>query len=182
MDSIRKHNSSRRDESVFTRIHRVARSLSRGSMSYYLHKYGIGLPHMQIIHIIANYSPLPSTGIVDLSGMNKSLVSRTLAQLTEAGYAIDSSDSKDARKRVWTLTPKGQSFIVEVYPTLQERRVEILKVLSSDERALLNDMMTRLLASSEALRKQEAKDRAAERRVKKRPTKPTVPAKAIGRR
>ena len=181
MDSIRKQTSSRRDESVFTRIHRVARSLARGSMSFYLDTYGIGLPHMQIIHTIANHSPLPSTGIVDLTGMNKSLVSRTLAQLTDDGYATDSSDPKDARKRVWTLTPRGQAFIIDVYPVLQERRVEILKVLSPEERSLLTDIMNRLLQSSEALRSKEAKDRSAARRAKKRPKSDSSSGQSEGR-
>lgn len=159
MHSVRKQAAPRGDESVFTLIHRVARSLSRGSMSFYLDRYGIGLPHMQIIHTVANHGPLPSTGIVELTGMNKSLASRTLGQLTEDGFTIDLADSGDARKRVWTLTPKGKAFVEEVAPVLQERRVKILNALSQGERALLPELLKRLLEMSEDLREQETLER-----------------------
>lgn len=128
-------------------------------MSFYLDRYGIGLPHMQILHTVAKHGPLPSIGIVDHTGMNKSLASRTLGQLTDDGYTIDLTDPADARKRVWVLTPKGEEFVAEVAPVLQERRLKILDALSEGERALLPELLKRLLEISEELREEEARAR-----------------------
>ena len=88
--------------------------------------------------------------------MNKALVSRSLSELTIAGYTVSSLDIADARLRLWKLTKKGEAFVSTFRPVLMERRLKLLKVLTADEQMLLTQFIDKLYSSSEALGRNEA--------------------------
>lgn len=169
-------NSRRTDDPVSFLIHRLSRSLMRASMAYYLHEFGLGVPQVQILHAIGSHGPLVSKDIADYIAMNKALVSRSLSELNARGYAENTSDANDARRRVWTLTPKGKEFIAQCRPVNLERRAKLLKVLTEEERAVFVDVLERLYQSSENLRAAESV-MLAERRRKKAKAAKTKSAK-----
>lgn len=162
-------------------IHRLSRSWMRASMAFYLQEYGLGVPHVQILNIIDRSGPTVSKDIADYTVMNKALVSRSLSELTARGYAVSATDPKDARRRVWKLTAKGQAFVGAFRPVRLDRQNRLIEALSHEEKAMLVDILDRLYVSSERMRTEEAKMLAARRRasrtrVKGRDTRTSPPA------
>jgi DNA-binding MarR family transcriptional regulator len=154
----------RREDPVLFMIHRLSRSIMRASMAYYLQEFGLGVPQVQILNAIGAHGPLVSKDIADFMAMNKALVSRSLSDLTERGYTETLPDDKDARRRLWVLTAKGQEFVAMCRPVRMERTAKLLETLSDDEEAALIDVLERLYASSEAQRRDETRVLAARRR------------------
>ena len=148
-------------------IHRLSRSWLRASMAYYLGAYGLGVPHVQILNTIGSRGALVSKDIADVTVMNKALISRSLSELTTRGYTARVVDPKDARRRVWKLTPKGEAFVAAFRPVRLERQKKLIRTLSRAEKAVLVDILERLYASSERLRIEESKMLAAARRARR---------------
>jgi DNA-binding MarR family transcriptional regulator len=148
-------------------IHRLSRSWLRASMAYYLSAYGLGVPHVQILNTIGSRGALVSKDIADFTVMNKALISRSLSELTARGYTARVVDPQDARRRVWKLTPKGEAFVEAFRPVRLDRQNKLIQALSREEKAMLVDILERLYASSERLRIEEGKMRAAMRRAKR---------------
>jgi len=144
------------EDPVLVRIHRLARSLLRASTAYYLREFGLGVPHIQILNSIWNHGPMVSKDIAGNLTMNKGLISRSLAELTKAGYIESARDPNDARRRVWALKDSGKTFVLRWRPIGLKRQTKFLKVLTADERPMLVDILDRLYASSEKLRAEEA--------------------------
>ena len=170
-------HSRRIEDPVSFLIHRLSRSVMRASMAYYLQEFGLGVPQVQILHSIGSHGPLVSKDIADYIAMNKALVSRSLSELSARGYAENTSDASDARRRVWTLTPKGKEFVAMCRPIRLERRAKLLKVLTQEEREIFVGVLQRLYESSENLRAEEAVMLAQRRRAKAKTPK-AKPAKA----
>jgi DNA-binding MarR family transcriptional regulator len=148
-------------------IHRLSRSWMRASMAYYMREFGLGVPHVQILHTLGNRGALVSKEIADYTVMNKALVSRSLSDLSDRGYASSNADAADARRRVWTLTPKGKAFVDMFHGVRIGRQERLIEVLSLEEKSVLVDILERLYASSEHLRLEESKMLAARRRKKR---------------
>jgi len=94
-----------------------------------------------------------------------------LSELNARGYAENTSDANDARRRVWTLTPKSKEFIAQCRPVNLERRAKLLKVLTEEERAVFVDVLERLYQASENLRAEETVILAERRRKKAKAAK-----------
>lgn len=148
-------------------IHRLSRSWLRASMAYYLSAYGLGVPHVQILNTIGSRGALVSKDIADVTVMNKALISRSLSELMARGYTASVVDPKDARRRVWKLTPRGEAFVVAFRPVRLDRQNKLIQTLSREEKAMLVDILERLYASSERMRIEESKALAATRRAKR---------------
>lgn len=157
------------DHPVLFLIHRLSRSLLRGSMAYYLHEFKLGVPQVQILHGVGRAGPMASKQIADMLAMNKALVSRSLRELTDLGYIASTVDPADARLRVWTLTDAGHAFVQGARARRQQRQRKFLAGLSEEEQRLLIRVLDKLYASSEALHAEEARQMAAERRSRRGP-------------
>jgi DNA-binding MarR family transcriptional regulator len=137
-------------------VHRLSRSLLRGSMAFYLHEYGLGVPEVQILNLLSRGRPLASKEIAEILAINKALVSRAVRQLTALGYITTKVDPQDGRFRICDLTPKGRDFVETSRPDRHKRQDKFLSVLSRQEQILLVDVLDRLFVSSEAWRYEEA--------------------------
>jgi len=145
-------------------IHRLSRSMMRASMAQYEHEFGLGVPQAQILNALGARGPAVSKDIAVYTAMNKALVSRSLSELTQSGYAVSSLDAADARLRVWKLTKKGEDFVAAFWPVRLERRAKLLKVLTAEEQVLLTQFIDKLYYSSEALGREEAAARRKQSR------------------
>ncbi len=148
-------NRSSSEYPVFFYVHRLSRSLMRGSMAYYLHEFGLGVPQVQILNTLGRRGPLVSKDIAEGIAMNKALVSRSLGELMELGFIEGANDANDARRRLWTLTQKGRKFVEKYEPIGLVRRRGLLKVLSAEDQSLFVDILDKLYRQSEKLRAEE---------------------------
>lgn len=162
---------------IIFHIHRLSRSIMRAAMAQYLHEFGLGVPQVQILNALGARGPAVSKEIATYTAMNKALVSRSLSELTIAGYTVSSLDIADARLRVWKLTKKGEGFVSTFRPVLMERRLKLLKVLTADEQMLLAQFIDKLYSSSEALGRNEAAARRSSGRGLKVKAKEGLPVR-----
>jgi DNA-binding MarR family transcriptional regulator len=145
------------DDPVLFLLHRLQRSVLRASMAYYMYAFDLGVPQVQILHALGGRGPTASKDIADALAMNKALVSRSLRELADHGYVTSSGDSDDARLRIWDLTDTGHTFVRDARPIRRDRARKFLSVLTEEEQTTLVSVLNRLYASSESLRKEEAK-------------------------
>lgn len=162
---------------IIFHIHRLSRSIMRAAMAQYLHEFGLGVPQVQILNSLGARGPAVSKEIATYTAMNKALVSRSLSELTNAGFTVSSLDVADARLRVWKLTKKGEDSVAAFQPVLLGRRSKLLKVLTAEEQTLLTQFIDKLYSSSEALGRNEAAARRSPGQRSKFKIKESLPAR-----
>ena len=147
---------SQQRKSINFRIHTLASSLFKGAMQYYGTEFGVGLPEMRVLSNLGNEGPLAAHRIVDLTAMDKALVSRVLTSLSRRAYITSSSPESDPRRRTWQLSRAGRELVKRLQPEWKRRESIIQAGLSKAERAVLADLLDRMLIASEALRAKES--------------------------
>jgi len=151
-------------KSINFRVHSLASSLFKGAMQYYGAHFRVGLPEMRVLSNLGSEGPLAAHRIVELTAMDKALVSRVLTVLSRRGYLTSSSPRSDPRRRTWQLSRAGQDLVKRLRPELQRREAIIQAGLSAAEREVLADLLDRMLVASEKLRTEEAIQVQAARR------------------
>lgn len=145
---------SSNNDSIIFHIHALASSLSRASTSYYGAFHGLGLPEMRILSNLGREGPLAAHQLVELTVMDKALVSRVLAGLARRGLAT--SPPGVSRRRRWALSPAGRKLVKALRPVWRAREEFIVAGLSSAEHTRLLATLRRMFAAAEKLRADEA--------------------------
>ncbi len=170
---------SQQQKSINFRIHTLASSLFKGAAQYYGARFGVGLPEMRVLSNLGSEGRLAAHRIVELTAMDKALVSRVLTVLSRRGFLVSSSPRSDPRRRTWQLSRAGQELVKRLRPEWQRREAIIQAGLSAAEREVLADLLDRLLLASETLRSEEAAQVQAAREL---PTKATARGRTTARR
>lgn len=155
----------RRDarNAIVYRINRVATSFSRASAQLYKAMFGLGLPSVRIVYTLADHHELTSKELVQITAMDKALVSRVLAELTARGLASNDDDTDRTRGRPWRLTASGLDLAQSMQPVRARRQTKLMEDFTDAEAADLNLLLDRLFQSSERLRLEEERSRKAKR-------------------
>jgi DNA-binding MarR family transcriptional regulator len=173
---------SKRDKSINFRIHTLASSLSKGAMQYYGARFAVGLPEMRILSNLDSEGRLAAYQLVELTAMDKALVSRVLTTLSRRRYIISSAPKSDPRRRTWQLSRLGVDLVRELRPEWQRREAIIQAGLTNTDRKILAKLLDRMLAASEKLRTQEATEAqaCAPRGVSAARVRPGIPVRGGG--
>jgi DNA-binding MarR family transcriptional regulator len=131
-------------------------------MQYYGTHFDIGLPEMRVLSNLGSEGPLAAHRIVELTAMDKALVSRVLTTLSHRAYITSSPSKSDPRRRTWRLSRAGQELVKRLQPEWKRRESIIQSGLSAAERVLLAELLDRMLIASEELRAEEALREPAE--------------------
>jgi DNA-binding MarR family transcriptional regulator len=158
------------NKSINYRVYALASSLSKGAMRFYQAKFGIALPEMRLLSTLGSRRRLSSLELVQLTAMDKGLVSRVLAGLAKRGCVQDVPSAAGSRRRVWKLTTTGAALVARLQPVWREREGRLQADLSPKERKSLLRLLEILFQASEALRAEEARTlpRAAGRKPAQR--------------
>lgn len=146
-----------RRESVVLQINRLSSSWNKAAMKYYTDVWGLGIPHVRVLHTIGDRGPLAARDIVAVTLMNKGLVSRSLGDLTERNLVTSTAVSTDGRVLIWTLTNAGESLVASLRPVRDTRQRKLLEKFSPEELKALNTLLDKLFSGAEALRSEEAR-------------------------
>ena len=147
----------RKHRSINCRIYALASSLSKGAMRFYLAKFGLALPEMRLLSTLGSRRRLSSLELVQLTAMDKGLVSRVLNRLVESGWVEYIPSGISSNRRVWKLKRAGAALVARLQPVWQERESRLQSDLTAQERKLLLQLLERLFQASEKLRAEEAK-------------------------
>jgi DNA-binding MarR family transcriptional regulator len=138
-------------------VHALSSSLVKGATAYYGRHFDVTLPEMRILSTLHSHGDMPARDLVRLLAMDKAMVSRVLAQLSERGRVELLDGGRRSRLRRWTLTPSGRTFVSELQPVWLEREARIQAGLTKAEHDQLVDMLERLFWASENVRAEEKK-------------------------
>ncbi len=108
------------------------------------------LRELRVLLDIGNYSPAKAADIARKSRKDSITVSRAVKGLSVATLIEISPDPADKRSPWLTLSPQGEELYQKLTVILNQRANAIEKVLSTQERADLLDMMRRLERAAEA--------------------------------
>ena len=150
--------NSRNSKSINYRVHALASSLFKGAQHYYGKRFGITIPEMRILSNLGSDGPLTATQLVDLTAMDKGLVSRILTGLHGRGLLGAITASSDPRRRTWSLSRRGEQMVEMLRPVWKRREGILQEGLTEAERLQLADMLERLFHASEELRRKETKE------------------------
>jgi len=148
---------SAQERSINFRVHALASSLFKGASQYYGAHYDVGLPEMRILSNLRREGQLAAHRVVELTAMDKGLVSRVLRNLSRRGLITSSAPRSDPRRRTSQLSRRGIDLVRRLQPEWRRREAIIQADLSNSEREVLAELLDRLFAASEALREDEAR-------------------------
>ncbi|MGB0681594.1 MAG: MarR family winged helix-turn-helix transcriptional regulator [Magnetovibrionaceae bacterium] len=97
--------------------------------------YGFGRAHHRVVYFVGRDPGLSVSELLKILNITKQSLARVLGQLIEEGFIQQTADEKDRRRRLLTLTNKGQ----ELDQALRARQGEALNraILAAGPEALL---------------------------------------------
>lgn len=131
-------------------INRVSKALlRRGDMR--LRPVGFAMSYLPVLRALANASgPLSQTALADAVGVEQPSMAETLVRMVRDGLVERAPNAADKRSTVITLTRLSRARFPKARTVIVEAEREAMAGLSSDERALLCDLLKRVYANLEA--------------------------------
>jgi DNA-binding MarR family transcriptional regulator len=165
--------------SINFHLHTLASSLFKGATRYYTARFGVGLPEMRILSHLGSKGALPAYSLVELTAMDKAIVSRILATLARRLYIAPTAPNGDPRRRIWELTKSGRELVSSLRPVWRDREAMIQAGLSEEEQGQLVSMLKRMFEASERLRETEAVELSQQRHRKPAVNSVPLPIDAV---
>ncbi|WP_158215423.1 MarR family winged helix-turn-helix transcriptional regulator [Candidimonas nitroreducens] len=96
-------------------------------------KAGVSLSQWRVL-VMLQAGPATFSRLVEATGMNKALMSRSISELEAKRMLTVSATPDDARSITLTLAAKGRKLLQEVQPLALARQRHLLSALSASER------------------------------------------------
>ena len=125
----------------------LANKLSRGASAIYRREFHLGINDWRVMALLALEVQTVAGRIALLLGVDKSVVSRSLASLERRGLVSIDEPTATARARMVRLTDPGRALHDRMIEVALERERRLLACLSTEERQSLVNMLGRLHAS-----------------------------------
>jgi DNA-binding MarR family transcriptional regulator len=133
------------------RLSVLSNTVSRAIARIYAERFDLSIPEWRVMAQLGRHGRLSASDIVGLTAMDKVRVSRAVARLTAAGRIAAVADAADRRRQLLTLSPAGRRIYRQIVPLALEREARLLEVLDGAERALLDQLLTKLQEQARAL-------------------------------
>jgi DNA-binding MarR family transcriptional regulator len=118
----------------------LANKLSRGASAIYRREFDVGINDWRVMSQLALEPGIPASRICAVVGLDKAVVSRSLAVLEQHGLVVGA----DTRRRLMSLTPAGRTLHDRIILVALERERRLVECLSATERETLIDLLGRL--------------------------------------
>jgi DNA-binding MarR family transcriptional regulator len=148
------------------RLHKLASLSDRFVELRYRRKFGLRIPEVGIMAVVGASSPLSFKMTCVESDLEKSKVSRVVAQLLEKGLLNKHEDPADQRSFYLTLTAAGKKLYWAMYGDAVARNEQWIAVLPKKQRAQFLASLDRLTQHSQKLLEKERKAGAGARQTR----------------
>jgi len=125
----------------------LANRISASASRAYMRQFGVGVMEWRAMALLAASPGITANQIAQVSGVDKSAVSRAVHLLLKRGDVEASEDKTDNRRALLTLTPKGLELHDRIIVESLARERLLLTGLSDRERGQLFALLKRLLAN-----------------------------------
>lgn len=126
------------------RLSVLSNRISSAVAKLYESRFDLKLPEWRIMAILGRNPNLTASQIVDISQMDKVAISRAVKRLVAMGRLTATDDPDDARRQRLNLSEAGRKIYEQIVPLALGVEEKLLARMSEDERAALQDAITRL--------------------------------------
>src|SRR5688572_21576206 len=130
------------------RLSILSNRVSRAIAARYAEAFDLTIPEWRVIAVLGRRPGLTAKEIAEATEMDKVAVSRAVARLVSARRVAGRADRADARRQLLSLTPQGESVHARIAPTALASEQKLLAALDARERALLDELIDRLLSAA----------------------------------
>jgi DNA-binding MarR family transcriptional regulator len=138
------------DRSVLFLTTAFANKLSKGASRRLKKALGIGLMEWRVVCNLGAEPGRSAARIAEISGVDKSVVSRAVAELERQGL-ISTQAEPPGRQTALRLTPGGQALHDRGVLRADERELRLLEGFSAEEQDQLVDFLKRLIVNLDRL-------------------------------
>ncbi|MEM7221644.1 MAG: MarR family transcriptional regulator [Pseudomonadota bacterium] len=117
----------------------------------YARDFGLTIWQWRVLAVVAEHGALRASDIAERTAMDKVAVSRAVARLIEKGHVKRLASARDGRSSQVTLTRKGRKVYDRIVPRARAYEEQLLEGFSEGQRAVLDDLMSTLLARARQL-------------------------------
>jgi DNA-binding MarR family transcriptional regulator len=139
------------DRFVPYRLSVLTNRVSAAIARQYSERFRLSIPEWRVTAVLGETPGLSSREVAERTAMDKVQVSRAVASLTEAGRLARNGDAEDGRVGRLKLTRAGQKVYDEIAPLALELEETLLKVLTAEERKMLDGLLGRLSMQARVL-------------------------------
>jgi DNA-binding MarR family transcriptional regulator len=147
------------------RLHKLASMSDRFIELRYRRKFGLRTPEVGIMAVVGASSPVSFKMTCIETDLEKSKVSRVVAQLLHKGLLKKHEDPADQRSFHLTLTAAGKKLYWAMYADAVARNEQWIAVLPKKQRAQFLASLERLMQHSQKLLEEERKAAARQPRT-----------------
>lgn len=116
--------------------------------SYYGPRYGLSRAAWRTMAIIGNRKGLSAKEICQAAGLDQFAVSRAIGQLVDLGFACRETARNDKRYAAIALTEAGWAALQDISALSKRIEDELTAGVAPQEKALLDDVLSRLEMAS----------------------------------
>lgn len=123
----------------------LADLISRSLSELYEDQFGLTRQEWRILAALADNGPTSSIDVSRYSTLDPMAVSRASSALESKGYITREDSPHDRRIKLIRPTRSGTALYQRIMPLLIDRERDLTEQLSAEERACLEEMITKLL-------------------------------------
>jgi DNA-binding MarR family transcriptional regulator len=127
------------------RLSIVTQTVSGALSKLYASRFDLSIPQWRVMAVLGRYEPLSANEVCDRVVMDKVAVSRAVQAMLRRGLVERTVDASDRRRSALRLSKRGRAIHAEIVPLAIEYERRLLETLSSEERAMLDSLLQRLL-------------------------------------
>lgn len=125
-----------------------AKQLLSEEMDAMLRRSGYGIRHFALLSMIRRHPGLRQTDFCDTLGVDRTTMMKLVDELEQRGLLQRIRSTEDRRAYTLELTAAGQAWHAEILVPIIAEEERFLAPLSPGERALLQEMLLRLVESA----------------------------------
>jgi DNA-binding MarR family transcriptional regulator len=138
------------------RLNVLAAVVSEGLSRLYAERFGLDIAQWRVLATLGAFHERTATDIGQHSHMNKTRVSRALADLEGRGLVARVAADGDQRKAIVRLTVEGRAVYEAIVPLALAYERKLLATLTATDRAALERALTGLTRAAAVLGRPEA--------------------------
>jgi DNA-binding MarR family transcriptional regulator len=139
----------------------LANKISSSASIAYKRQFGAGVMEWRVLAMVAAHPGVTAKSISQVSGVDKSSISRATHLLIKQGYLKATDDASDTRRTLHVLTPAGYKLHARIFAASMDRKRTLLTGFSETEHRQMIAFCHRLMANLPLLNG----DRSAKRKL-----------------
>lgn len=139
------------DALVSNRLLTLATLLRRSASLLYRQELCLSQVEWRLLAILGDRAPLTLGALVEILGLDKSQLSRSVTALVKRRILMRNPDEQDRREAYIALTPQGQEMFDALIALARKRNRELVAGLSRAEIAALLGALDRLMVNAKVM-------------------------------